>query len=81
MTTPSSGGSGFDDQETNLGGADAVPDTPDTVSRGAEPNARNVREQGGYTATVSSGGVSPVVWIVGALAVLALIAYAVGLFR
>lgn len=81
MPERSSGGSGFDDQETSLGGADAVPDTPDTVERGAEPNRNNVREEGGYTASISGGGISPVVWVVGIVAVLALIAYAVGIFR
>lgn len=37
MLTPSDGGSGFRDPEAELGGADAVPDTPDVPAAGTEP--------------------------------------------
>ncbi len=75
MTTPSSGGSGFQHSETNRGGADAVPDSPHTSGHGAEPGADTDVPT---TAPVESrGGFGLAGWLV--LAVLILVALVYGL--
>src|SRR2546423_3678965 len=78
MTTPSSGGSSFENGQAGLGGADAVPDTPDAPAHGTEPGARR-KGAGAPTARVGSGGApSIVVWVVGLLVLLAIVAYMAG---
>ena len=81
MTTPSSGGSSFENSQAGLGGADAVPDTPGGAAHGAEPGARR-KGEGQPTARVSSGGGSGIVmWVIVALVLLAVVAYLAGAFR
>lgn len=79
----------FTDSETALGGADAVQKTTWGVGHGTEPDGREEhapvglrKGEGDVVARVSTGGgVSPVAWVVGILAVLALLIYGFGLFR
>jgi hypothetical protein len=76
MTGPgASSGGGDRNKRVELGGADAVPDTPSTAKRqGAEPSGteRRLTPRGAATETKSgSGGISPVVWIVIAIVVIA----------
>lgn len=80
----------FTDSETALGGADAVQKTTAGVGHGTEPVGTQeyapagLRKGGGgdVVARVSpGGGVSPIAWVVGIIAVLALLVYAFGIFR
>ena len=65
------------DRQIALGGADAVPDTPQITAHGADLGARPAAEP---VARVESGGTSKFIWIgVVLLAVIAAI-YAIGLF-
>ena len=81
MSEQSSGPSGSENPEAGYGGADAVPDTPDGVAHGAEPGGTR-KGSGAPTARVGAGGgLGALWWAVGALVVLALLAYALGLFR
>lgn len=76
MRTPSSGGSGFQDSETNRGGADSVPDTPHTSGHGAEPGA-DTRVP--TTAPVESrGGFGMAGWIIVAALILLALVYGLG---
>ena len=65
-----------------LSGADAVEKTTYVGDvHGADVHgSNNVVPPGGVTASVRSGGTSPIVWIAALLAILALVAYAAGLF-
>lgn len=68
------------DPDPVLGGADAVEKSTYVADvHGADVGDREVRGVP-VTASVSSGGTSPIAWIAGLLALLALAAYAVGLF-
>ena len=83
MTGPSSSSSSGGDRQKgqDLGGADAVPDTPSVAKRqGAEPNAveRRKTPRGTATATPSSSGMKPVVWIIVAIVVIAVAYFAMG---
>ena len=79
----------FTDSETALGGADAVQKTTYGVGHGGEPVGTQEhapvglkKGEGDVVARVSTGGgVSPIAWIVGVLALLALLIYAFGIFR
>ncbi len=79
----------FTDSETALGGADAVQKTTWGVGHGTEPIGTEEhapvglrKGEGDVVARVATGGgVSPVAWIIGILAVLALLVYSFGLFR
>ncbi len=79
----------FTDSETALGGADAVQKTTWGVGHGGEPVGTQEhapvglkKGEGDVVARVSTGGgVSPVAWVVGILALLALLVYAFGLLR
>lgn len=79
----------FTDSETALGGADAVQKTSYGVGHGTEPTGTEEhapvglrKGEGDVVARVSTGGgVSPVAWVVGILAVLALLVYSFGLLR
>lgn len=79
----------FTDSETALGGADAVQKTTWGVGHGGEPNGleehapvnRKKGEGDVVSHVATGGGVSPVVWVVGILAALALLVYAFGVFR
>ena len=79
MPTPSSGGSGFENEEASRGGADAVNDTPDVPGHGTRPNqpahGRTRAEVG------SAGGLGPAAWLVIiVLALILLLLYGGGLF-
>ena len=79
MTTPSSGGGGFEDREAGLGGADAVPDTPDVAGHGTEPNQPAPGRVRGEIK--SSGGLAPAAWLVIiVIALVVLLLYGGGLF-
>jgi hypothetical protein len=78
MTTPSSGPSGFNRNESAQGGADAVPDTVQAAGRGADPNRP---EQRGTPRAAPGGGMGKVVWIVAAVAAVIAAVFASGLFR
>lgn len=79
----------FTDSETALGGADAVQKTTYGVGHGTEPTGLEEhmpvgrrKGEGDVVARVATGGgVSPVAWVVGILAALALVVYAFGAFR
>jgi hypothetical protein len=78
MPTPSSGPSGFDDQETSQGGADAVPDTPGVAGHGADLNERR---SGPRARVSSSGGLSSAAWVgLVVVALLLLLLYGGGFF-
>ena len=69
----------YRDPEAALGGADAVEKTTYVVGKGTDPRATNA---GKPIATVSAGrGFGPIGWIVVVLVVLAVAAYALGIFR
>ena len=78
MTGPGASSGGSDrNKRVDLGGADAVPDTPSTAKRqGAEPagTERRMTPRGEATATPSGsgGGIKPIVWIVVAIVVIAI---------
>jgi hypothetical protein len=73
--------------EAALGGADAVPKTTFGVGHGTEPDGRAEfapvgRRKGEgpvVAATDAGGGLSPIAWIVGLLAVLAAVVYGAGM--
>ena len=69
----------YKNPETALGGADAVEKTTYVTGKGTSPEATNA---GRPIATVGAGrGLGPLGWIVGALVVLAVLAYALGFLR
>ena len=73
MTGPGAGSPGDRNKRADLGGADAVPDTPSTAKRqGAEPVGTERRlTPRAATATPSGAGMKPIVWIVIAIVVIA----------
>jgi hypothetical protein len=73
MTTPSDGGSGFQDPEAMYGGADSVPDTPGVPAHGTEPE--EARSGTARARVGSGGGIGPGLWIVIALVVLVALVY------
>ena len=82
MTGPGAGGQGGDrNKRVDLGGADAVPDTPSTAKRqGAEPNAaeRRLTPRGAATEAPSGAGIKPMVWVIVAIVVIAIAWFALG---
>ncbi len=83
MTGPSTSSSSGGEREKgrDLGGADAVPDTPSTAKRqGSEPNAaeRRLTPRGTATAAPSGSGIKPMVWVVVAIVVIAIAYFAMG---
>jgi hypothetical protein len=64
--------------EAQLGGADAVEKTTYVVGEGTEPGSR---PQGDYIARGAGGGSNLAVWIVGGIAALIAVVYAIGIFR
>lgn len=81
MKTPSSGPSGFDDSETNRGGADAVEKTTYTSPHGGEPDQGRPADAEAQPALRASGGLGGGIWIVIALAVALAIFFGGGFFR
>jgi hypothetical protein len=67
----------YDDPETPLGGADAVEKTTYVVGEGTEPRSR---PRGEYVARVESGGANLAAWVVGGIAALIALVYAIGVF-
>ena len=89
MTGPGAGSPGDPGKRADLGGADAVPDTPSTAKRqGSEPGApksaahldaeRRLTPRAA-TATASTGGMKPVIWIVIAIVAIAAAYFAFGM--
>ena len=68
----------YDHPEAQLGGADAVEKTTYVVGEGTDPDAR---PRSAYVARDAGGGANLGVWIVGGLAVLIALVYAIGIFR
>ena len=85
MTGPGTGPAGGDrNKRVDLGGADAVPDTPSTAKRqGAEPSGteRRMTPRGTATDTPSAGstGIKPIVWIIIAIVVIAVGYFVLGM--
>jgi hypothetical protein len=67
----------YDHPEAQLGGADAVEKTSYVVGEGAEPHGR---PRGEYVARTDSGAGNVLAWIVGGLAALIALVYAIGVF-
>jgi hypothetical protein len=67
----------FVDAEAALGGADAVEKTTYVVGKGTDPNARSPV---GQPAEVGRRGISPIVWGLGIVVLLAIVVYAFGIF-
>jgi hypothetical protein len=78
MTTPSSGGGGFDDLQTNRGGADAVPDTPHVAGHGAHPGHRPEDRQPTSAPVESRGGFGVIGWVVVGVLILIALIYGLG---
>ena len=68
---------GYKSPEAALGGADAVEKTTYVVGEGTEPGAR---PHGGYVARGAAGGSNVIAWIVGGVAALIALVYAIGIF-
>ena len=82
MTTPSSGPSGFDNPQANLGGADAVDKTSYVTGRGTDPNETVPRtERRATPRAVPTGGVGGAAWAVLAIAVLLAVFFGFAIFR
>jgi hypothetical protein len=76
------------DRQPDLGGADAVPDTPNVAGHGAEPGfverrkaPRGPSPRPPLARVKTGGGIGILGWAVLALAALVALAYAIGLFR
>ncbi len=78
MTTPSSGGSGFQDRQAGQGGADAVPDTPDIAAHGAHPGGRPEEPRPSTAPVASGGGFGLIGWVVVAVLILLALIYGLG---
>ena len=76
--SPDQGTGRYEHPEAQLGGADAVEKTTYVVGEGTEPGAR---PRGDYVARNASGGWNVGVWIVGGIAALIALVYAIGIFR
>ena len=78
----------FEHSEAALGGADTIQKTTWGVGHGTEPDGREehapvgrLKGEGDVVARVApGGGANPVAWVVGLLALVALVAYVAGLF-
>ena len=75
---PDQGASRYDHPEAQLGGADAVEKTTYLVGEGTEPDTRTRDE---YAARPVGGGPNVGLWIVGGVAALIALVYAIGIFR
>ena len=64
--------------EVQLGGADAVQKTSYVVGEGTEPATR---QRGDVIARDAGGGTNIAVWVIGGLAALIGLVYAIGIFR
>jgi hypothetical protein len=73
MTGPGANTPGDRNKKADLGGADAVPDTPSTAKRqGAEPSGTERRlTPRAATATPTGTSMKPVIWIIVAIVVIA----------
>ena len=89
MTGPGAGSPGDPRKRADLGGADAVPDTPSTAKRqGSEPGPPKSAAQTeserrltprAATATSSAGSMKPVIWIVIAIVAIGAAYFAFGM--
>ena len=78
MTTPSSGGSGFDDPRTSAGDADAVEKTSYVVGQGTDPHAADPKN---VAARVRPGGPGLGAILLGVIVLLIALIYGIGFFR
>ena len=69
----------FEDAETALGGADSVQKTSYVTGEGAEPEG--APRAGVIARTTTGGGVNVGAWVVGAIAAIIALVYALGVFR
>ncbi|GAC1650499.1 MAG: hypothetical protein NVS4B3_09360 [Gemmatimonadaceae bacterium] len=67
--------------EAALGGADAVEKTSYGTGKGAEPEAMKPKGDAAVSNVSAGGGVGAVGWVVLAAVLLAIVAFASGLFR
>jgi hypothetical protein len=82
MTTPSSGPSGFDDPQVNLGGADAVDKTSYVTGRGTDPDDTSPEtDRGEAPRGVKAGGLGRAGWALIAIAVLVAVFFGFAFFR
>ncbi len=91
MTGPGAGSPGDPKKRADLGGADAVPDTPSTAKRqGSEPGAPKPKTSAqteaerrltprAAAATSSAASMKPVIWIVVAIVAIAAAYFAFGM--
>jgi hypothetical protein len=81
MTTPSSGPSGFDDRQVNLGGADAVEKTSYVTGKGTDPEARKESHAPGTAlpAAGSGAGMGTIGWVLLLAALAILVVFGIGL--
>jgi hypothetical protein len=68
----------YDHPEAQLGGADAVEKTSYVVGEGTAPETR---QGGDVVARGAAGGSNVGVWVVGGIAALIALVYAIGIFR
>ena len=69
----------YEQPEAQLGGADAIEKTTYVVGEGTEPDTR---ARGDYVArNAARGGANLGIWIIGAVAALIALVYAIGIFR
>jgi hypothetical protein len=78
VTTPSSGGGGFQHPESNRGGGDAVPDTPGVAGHGAHPGGRTEDNEPTSAPVASGGGFGVVGWVVVGVLILIALIYGLG---
>lgn len=79
MTTPSSGPSGFEDSEVNLGGADAVEKTSYVLGRGTDPEA--MRGDAEALPAEGGGGIGLMGWVLIAAALAIVLYLGLAVFR
>ena len=77
MAQPSLGPSGFQNEETNLGGADAVPDTPDVIG-GKRHRAVSVETSADRSGVGKSAPMGVVAWVLMLAIVIAMFVYGYG---
>jgi hypothetical protein len=76
--SPDQGAGRYTSPEAALGGADAVEKTTYVVGEATEPDARPRTD---YVARGAARGSNVVVWVVGTIAALIALVYAIGVFR
>jgi hypothetical protein len=78
MSDADQGAGRYEHPEAQLGGADAVEKTTYVVGEGTEPDRP---QTGDYVARGAAAGRSVGVWVIGGIAALIALVYAIGIFR